>query len=156
VKGPNNGRVVIENNSTGTGLIMRFYNAGGGLVLSEGPTAETGAGSLVATSPDGVNQVILGINPTGYPRILLSSEHSAAFVGSQSGHMFFAVDNAKGNLVKLGETGGNGSLMLADAQSTSRVEAGTEKNGDGAVKVYGPTGKCGVALAGIPCMIVAR
>jgi hypothetical protein len=156
VKGPNSGRVVIENNSTGTGLIMRFYNASGGLVLSKGATAEAGAGYVIATNPDGVNRVTLGVSPTRDPGIHFASQKYVAFVGSQGGHMFFAVDSEKGNLVKLGENGGNGYLILSDAQSTSRVEAGTQKNGNGAVKVYGPTGKCGVALAGIPCMIVAR
>jgi hypothetical protein len=41
-------------------------------------------------------------------------------------------------------------------KGSADIEAETEKNGDGAVKVYGPTGKCGVALAGIPCMLVGR
>jgi hypothetical protein len=70
--------------------------------------------------------------------------------------MALGVWNQRGPIVVLGEKNGNGYLMLGDAQQTMRLEAGTEKNGDGAVKVSGPTGKCGVALAGISCMIVAR
>ena len=47
--------------------------------------------------------------------------------------------NKKGLILDMGEKEGGGYLLLADAQLTSRVEAGTEKNGDRAVKVYGPS-----------------
>jgi hypothetical protein len=80
--------------------------------------------------------ISLGLSPSGQPALTLVE--GGAFVAN------------------LGTRAGNGFLQLADKGSVIRVEAGTEKNGDGAVKVYGPMGKCGVALAGISCMIVAR
>jgi hypothetical protein len=63
----------------------------------------------------------------------------------------------KSVIVQLGETAsGNGHLVLADKTGISRVEAGTLQNGDGAVRVYGPTGACTLAIAGIPCMIESK
>jgi hypothetical protein len=66
------------------------------------------------------------------------------------------LNNKKGSAVVLEVENDTGKLELADADDNIRVEAGTEVNGNGAVKVAGPTGKCYPGFIGIPCMIVGH
>jgi hypothetical protein len=70
--------------------------------------------------------------------------------------MGLSVFNSKGTIASSGNLGGNGFFELSNAETTTRIEAGTEKNDFGSVKVFGPTGNCALALAGFPCMIVGR
>lgn len=126
-------RVVVDD--SGGGLGMSFFNPSGTVVLSVGLTPE-GTGKVKSTTPDGSIGIAMGISPTGQPALTLG----------EAGKI----------VANLGTKNGNGDLALADKGGVLRLEAGTEQNGDGAVKVYGPTGKCGVAIAGISCMIVAR
>jgi hypothetical protein len=159
ITGPGNSKMVVDVNSKGTGLMTTYYNRGGGAVLIEGVSADPGAGLLTVQDPDVTTAAILGITTDGQPDLkFVSGTKTRADIGwgKTSGGMGISIWNDKGLIVDMGERTGNGYLMLADAQLVSRVEAGTEKSGDGAVRVYGPTGKCGVALAGISCMIVAR
>ena len=159
VQGRGGGRLVIDDNSLGSGLVMTFYNSAGNAVLEGGVNKDGQAGSLVAESPGGQQRVTLGLDEKHEPFIdFISANLNRAEIGwgAKAGGMGLAIFNANGEIASLGEKGGNGYLMLADAHLTTRLEAGTQTNGDGAVKVYGPTGKCGVALAGIPCMMVAR
>lgn len=128
-----NARVVID--ESGGGLGLSFFNPSGGLVLSVGLTPE-GTGKIKSATADGSIGIAMGISPSGQPALTLG----------EGGKI----------VANLGTKNGNGYFALADKGGVLRLEAGTEQNGDGAVKVYGPTGKCGVALAGISCMIVAR
>lgn len=128
-----NARVVVD--ESGGGLGLSFFSPSGAMVLSVGLTPE-GTGKVKSATPDGSIGIALGISPSGQPALTLG----------EAGKI----------VANLGTKNGNGYLALADSGGILRLEAGTEQNGDGAVKVYGPTGKCGVALAGISCMIVAR
>lgn len=159
VTGPNSSRMVVDKNNKGTGLTLSFYNAGGGLGLIEGISTDTGAGAINVQSPDGSQAAALGLDGIGDPYVQLeSSGKLVAKIGSagtdRMGLRFWNADDNE--IVGLGNKGGDGYFVLSDHRSVKRVEAGTELNGDGAVKTYGPTGKCGIALAGISCMIVAR
>jgi hypothetical protein len=157
VKGRGNEHLVVDENSAKDGLIMSFYNGANGLVLQTG-VGEHSTGILTAQTSDGHSAVSLGIGQPGHPGIKFvdSGTVRAAIGWGAAGGMQFEVDSANGMAVDLGEKRGNGYLLLADANQVARVEAGTLENGDGAVKAYGPTGKCGVALAGVSCLILAR
>jgi hypothetical protein len=151
-------RLVVDENSDGTGLMMTFYNRASRAVLTEGVSRD-GSGLVIGQSPDEAERVVLGIDTQAKPAIgFVSGGQTRAKIGwgAQTNGMGFSVWNKDGLILDMGEKSGNGYLVLADAKLTTRVEAGTETNGDGAVKVYGPTGKCGVPVAGIPCMMVAR
>ncbi|HXW51175.1 MAG TPA: hypothetical protein VEJ41_04230, partial [Candidatus Acidoferrales bacterium] len=63
------------------------------------------------------------------------------------------LNNAQGAAAQLLVSNDSGKLILADAATSIRVEAGTETNGYGSVKVSGPTGKC---IPAIPCMLVGH
>jgi hypothetical protein len=151
-----NARIVVSEHASGLG--MSFYNSGGGLVLSLG-VDDQGSAIVKSRTPDGQTTATLGLNGQGEPGVTLEEggkKVAELGPGTSSNAMGLRFWNNNKEIIGLGNKGGNGFFVLADKESVARVEAGTETNGDGAVKVFGPTGKCGVALAGISCMIVAR
>jgi hypothetical protein len=110
-------------------------------------------------SPDGSQKVLTGLHEGGSPYLELSSggkKVAEIAEGTARDEWGLRIWNGSGQSIGLENLRGNGHLVLADAKGISRVEAGTEQNGDGAVRVYGPTGKCIPGIAGIPCMMLAR
>jgi hypothetical protein len=69
---------------------------------------------------------------------------------------FFQLNNQKGPAVLLLVSKETGKLELTDKDLNLRVLAGTEINGDGTVKVSGPTQRCYPGFVGLPCMLVAH
>jgi hypothetical protein len=144
-------RFVVDENTAGTGLVLRFYNAGGAEVVDLG-VETSGIGGARFQSPDGTRKAQLGVSLNGQPFLKFDDHQKTAELDPDGVHIW----NSVVEIADLGILRGNGHLLLADAKGVSRVEAGTEENDDGAVKVYGPTGKCLPSIAGIPCRMVAK
>ena len=144
-------RLVVDQNSTKTGLVLKFYNASGAQVVVLG-VEQSGTGAAVFQSPDGTQKTQVGLTPTGEPFVRLDVPQTMVLLDEVGLH----IQKGQIEIADLGLMRGNGHLMLADAKGVSRVEAGTERNDDGAVKVYGPTGKCLPQIAGVPCLMVSK
>jgi len=146
-----NARFVVDENTAKSGLILRFYNSGGAPVIVLG-VETTGIGGATFQSPDGKQRTQVGVSPDGVPFVKLNDDKNTVQLDQEGVYIW----NGQVDIAELGILRGNGHLLLADAKGVSRVEAGTEQNDDGAVKVYGPTGKCLPQIAGIPCMMVSK
>jgi len=147
---------VEDRGAKGRGIFV--YNSVGAEVANLGAT-KYGTGGIAVYTPDANVKARLVISDTGMPDLEFGREHKKILEmaeGTAANEMGLRIWGPQGEAIALEVLRGRGNLQLADEASTLRVEAGTEQNGDGAVKVFGPSGKCGVALANIPCMIVAR
>jgi hypothetical protein len=126
-------RLVVDENSAGSGLVMSFYNAANGLVLQTGVGPDHATGILIAQTPDGRSSSSLGIGQGGHPGIkFISSGIIRAAIGWGGAGMQFEVDSDSGRtLAQLEEDNGNGYFLLNDAQGVSTFEAGAGQKGGG-------------------------
>jgi hypothetical protein len=142
------------------GGVITLYNKAGAPVLEVGSNM-IGAGAISGGSPDARYKFLLGLTSAKLEPLLeldAAGKSIVELAATAADLPMLEMHNQAGQvIVQLGASAGAaGRLVLADASGTSRVEAGTLSNGDGAVKAYGPTGQCNLAIAGIPCMIMSK
>ena len=150
---------VFDNN--GQGGAATFYTTAGKDVAEIG-VSKQGGGGVGVNDPDLKQEAEMwGQNAGAWFDVKKDGNLAAVFgVGVLTGNektAALALTSATGSaLAQLQVVNGNGNLQLMDSKEDIRVEAGTEENGDGAVKVSGPEGKCYPGLAGLPCIIIAH
>lgn len=141
------------------GGVMNAYDHSGAVVATIGSTT-TGDGGVSVTSGDQKSAAGLHSTNAEGPGLLFfvgKTAIAALTEGNSPGvQVVLQLSSQAGPAAQLEVNNETGKLVLSDGANNIRVEAGTEQNGNGAVKVAGPTGKCYPGFVGIPCMIVGH
>jgi hypothetical protein len=157
------GHPIARIKDNGNGGMLTFYSTSGQDMVEIGTTKAGDTGVVDVAAPDEKHNAVMEANNALGAWVGVTNEAltpvGALGVGAINGtttEPAIFLQNQKGPAVALRVVNDTGELQLNNAAGDIRVEAGTEKNDDGAVKVTGPRGQCLPQIAGIACMITAR
>jgi hypothetical protein len=152
------GNKLFQVSENGGGGAAYFYNHSGATVVSIGNSKDATGGALAVDSWDQRSTALLAANNDQTGLSFHAGGKDLAYLGTGKSPVSAQLEilNNQGAAAQLEVINETGRLVLADGADNIRVEAGTEQNGNGAVKVAGPTGKCYPGFVGIPCMIVGH
>ncbi|HXW50764.1 MAG TPA: hypothetical protein VEJ41_02135 [Candidatus Acidoferrales bacterium] len=148
----------------GNGGKLNLYSTSGQDIAELGISTTGSAGVSDVAAPDKKHEAMMvadnelgswhGVS-NGVTGVPIAALGEGAINGSTTEPAIF-LNNKKGAAVVLEVEKDTGKLQLTNAAGEIRVEAGTELNDDGAVKVSGPRGQCLPQVGGIACMLTAR
>jgi hypothetical protein len=149
----------ITQRPNGSG-VARFYSTIGQTIVAIGANDDSTGGFVTVADPLQHFEAEAGATSKAGAFFAIFPEQNApiAVMGTLGATSVPDIElhNKKGVAAQLMVSDQTGKLLLTDAELNARVLAGTEKNGDGTVKVSGPKGECYPAFVGLPCMIVAH
>ena len=158
------GRTIAEIDVNGNryGGVATFYNTFGEPLAQIGISKDH-SGQVSVTDADTHHVAMLKANVTGAMVAVTNGSDIAGLLGvgkltglSDETAPSLLLENSGKVTAALQVLKGRGNLQLIDSSGNIRVEAGTEDDGNGAVRVSGVSGKCYAGPAILPCMIVGH